>query len=445
MTDDPRVEELLEELLDSGGTPDEVCRSCPELLARVRAGWQRLQALEAEVNAWFPESSSSADASPNGILARLRPTPELPHVPGYEVQQVLGHGGMGIVYKARHLRLNRAVALKMPLAGAHARPEELERFLREAEAVAGLRHANIVQVYEVGNVAGRPYFTMEFVEGGNLAQKMAGTPLPAHQAAALVTQVAEAIHVAHQKGIVHRDLKPGNILLTADGTPKVTDFGLARRVQGNGGLTLSGAAVGTPSYMAPEQVQGPKNALGPATDVYALGAILYEMLTGRPPFRAATAAATMQQVLTDTPVPPGRFQSNLPRDLETICLKCLHKEPPRRYANAAALAEDLQRFLRGDTIAARRRAIGTPRPVGAARPATSLLLVVTALLAMTVSGGGGLADQAADFDGARGGGRLARGGPVATAVGLHGGQRRVGAGQVPPWRQGTGLDVSAPG
>jgi len=389
MTDDPRVEELLEELLDSGSTPDEACRNCPELLDQVRAAWRRLRALEAELGAWFPESSSANDAGSNGALARLWPTPDLPHIPGYEVQEVLGHGGMGIVYKAQHLRLNRAVALKMPLAGAHARPEELERFLREAEAVAGLRHANIVQVYEVGDVDGRPYFTMEFVEGGSLAQKMAGRPQPAGQAAALVAHVAEAIHVAHQKGIVHRDLKPGNILLTADGTPKVTDFGLARRLQGNGGLTLSGAAVGTPSYMAPEQVQGPKDALGPATDVYALGAILYELLTGRPPFRAETAAATMQQVLTDTPVPPGRFQSNLPRDLETICLKCLHKEPPRRYANAAALAEDLQRFLRGDPIAARRAGrwehlVRWMRR----RPALALLLVATVLLTMIVLGGG---------------------------------------------------------
>ena len=211
---------------------------------------------------------------------------------------------MGIVYKAWDLRLKRAVALKMILAGAYARPEELERLLREAEAVAGLRHANIVQVYEVGDVDGRPYFTMEFVEGGSLAQKMTGTPQPARQAAALVADVAEAVEVAHQKGIIHRDLKPGNILLAPDGTPKLTDFGLARRLQGDGGLTLSGAAVGTPSYMAPEQVQGRKDLIGPATDIYSLGAILYDLLTGRPPFRAESGAATLQQVVADDPVPP---------------------------------------------------------------------------------------------------------------------------------------------
>ena len=284
--------ELLEELLDSGGTPEEVCRACPELLPQVRAGWQRLRALEAEVGALFPESTSATVPRHPPL-----PTADLPRIRGYEVQGVLGRGGMGVVYKAWHLRLNRPVALKMLLAGPYARPEELERFLREAEAVAGLRHPNIVQVYDVGDLDGRPYFTMEFVEGGSLAQKLAGTPQPAGQAAALVATLAEAVQVAHQSGIVHRDLKPANILLTADGTPKITDFGLARRLEGGGGLTLSGVPVGTPSYMAPEQARGQKDAIGPAADVYALGAILYELLTGRPPFRAETAAETLQQVI----------------------------------------------------------------------------------------------------------------------------------------------------
>src|SRR5262245_37979987 len=339
MADNPRVEQLLEELLDSGGTPEEACRTCPELLPQVRAGWQRLRALKAEIGALFPPSPVADDATPPPL-----PTADLPRIRGYEVQGVLGRGGMGVVYKARHRRLNRAVALKMLLAGPYARPEELERFLREAEAVAGLRHANVVQGYDVGDLDGQPYFTMEEVEGRSLADKLAGAPPSSDQRAVLVAALAEAIQVAHQSGIVHRDLKPANILLTADGTPKVTDFGLARRLD-SGGLTLTGIPVGTPSYMAPEQGRGNVNAIGPAVDVYALGAILYELLTGRPPFRAETAAATLQQVLSEDPVPPSRLNPRVPRNLETICLKCLHKEPRLRYVSAAALAEDLRRFL----------------------------------------------------------------------------------------------------
>src|SRR5262249_31207626 len=265
-----------------------------------------------------PETPPRADA----VVAVARPA-GLPQVPGYEVQGELGRGGMGVVYRAWHLRLGRAVALKMLLAGPCARPEELERFRREAQAVAALRHANIVQVYDVGDVEGRPFFTMEFVEGGSLAEQIQGVPQPARQAAALVATLAEAIHAAHQSGIVHRDLKPGNILLTKDGTPKVTDFGLARRLEGNGGLTLSGVPAGTPSYRPPEQARGKRQAIGPATDVYALGAILYEMLTGLPPFRADTAAGTLHQVLTEEPIPPAQLNPQLPRDLGTICLKCL--------------------------------------------------------------------------------------------------------------------------
>src|SRR3954469_22050331 len=299
MPDDPRVEQLLDELLDRQATPEEVCGACVELLPVVRERWRQIRRARAELDALLP-------AGPNGSL-RTWPQEEvtLPAVPGYEVEAVLGHGGMGVVFRARHLRLNRLVALKMALAGAYAGPHERERFQREAEAVAALRHPHVVQVHDVGEAGGRPYFTMEYVEGGSLAEKLAGAPQPAWWAAQLLAPLAGAIQAAHQAGIVHRDLKPGNVLLTADGTPKISDFGLARRLGGEPGLTRTGLALGTPSYMAPEQAEGKTDAVGPAADVYALGAILYELLTGRPPFRAETEAGTIQQVLAQEPVPPS--------------------------------------------------------------------------------------------------------------------------------------------
>jgi serine/threonine-protein kinase len=345
MADDPRVQLLLDELLDSNATPDEVCASSPELLPVVRDRWRQMCRVRADLDALFP--------SPDEPPTPPKEDAELPRIPGYEIEAILGRGGVGIVFRARHLRLNRPVAVKMLLAGAYAGPHERERFQREAEAEAGLRHPHIVQVHDVGEHGGRPYFTMELVEGGSLAKKLAGTPLPVRPAAALVVTLAEAVQVAHQGGIVHRDLKPANILLTADGTPKISDFGLARRLQGDAGLTQSGVLLGTPSYMAPEQAQGQAPVIGPAVDIYALGAILYELLTGRPPFRGETPAATVLQVIQQEPVPPARLNAKVPRDLETICLKCLHKEPGRRYPNAAALVEDLRRFGDGRTIEAR--------------------------------------------------------------------------------------------
>jgi serine/threonine-protein kinase len=350
MTDDPRLQALLNKLLDSQATPEEVCASCPELLPEVRQRWRQMRRVQADLDALFPPLAE-LDTSSHRPATEGETT--LPQIPGYEVQAVLGRGGVGVVYRARHLRLDRVVALKMLLAGASAAPHERERFQREAAAVASLRHPNIVQVYDVGEADGRLYFTMELIEGGSLAQKLAGTPQPARAAATLVATLAEAVQAAHNGGIVHRDLKPANVLIDAAGTPRITDFGIARRLDGEAGLTHTGTAVGTPSYMAPEQARGNPDAVGPAADIYALGAILYEMLTGRPPFRAATASETVLQVIDQEPAAPSRLNAKVPRDLETICLKCLHKEPRRRYPSAGALAEDLGRFLDGRPILAR--------------------------------------------------------------------------------------------
>jgi hypothetical protein len=273
-----------------------------------------------------------------------------PVIPNYEILGELGRGGMGVVYKARQLALKRLVAIKVIRAGAGG--EELARFHREAEAVARLQHPHIVQIHEVGEHAAGPFFAQELVQGGSLAQALNGDAWPARPAAQLLETLARAVHHAHQRGIVHRDLKPDNVLLTADGTPKITDFGLAKYLDVSAGPTPTGAILGTPSYMAPEQAAG-QTAVGPAADVYALGAMLYEVLTGRPPFQAETPLATLRQVLAQEPVPPSRSRAAVPRDLETICLTCLHKDPRRRYASALALADDLRCFLDGAPIRAR--------------------------------------------------------------------------------------------
>ncbi len=311
-------------------------------------------------------------------------------VPGYEILGKLGEGGMGVVYKARHLQLNRIVALKMILSGGHARAADIARFRTEAEAIARLQHPNIVQVYEVGQHDGTPFLALEFCAGGSLDRKLDGTPLPAQEAARLLQVLAGAMQAAHDKNVIHRDLKPANVLLAEDGTPKITDFGLAKKLD-DVGQTASGVIMGTPSYMAPEQAGSAStgripvaSVVGTACDIYALGAMLYELLTGRPPFRAATPLETILQVVSDEPVAPGQLQSKMPRNLETICLKCLHKEPGKRYATAAALAEELGRYLRGEPIAA--------RPVGRLErgwrwcrrnPAVASLLLVVLLLLTT--------------------------------------------------------------
>ncbi len=299
-------------------------------------------------------------------------------VPGYDILEELGRGGMGVVYKARHRRLQRLVALKMVLAGAHVGAVGLARFRAEAEAVAKLSHSNIVQIYETGEHEGRPFFSLEFVDGGSLDQRMGQSPTSPRAAAQLIETLARTMAVAHERGIIHRDLKPANILLANVGSqsslvrsrdvdsislpadhwsrttvPKIADFGLAKQVDDDSSQTRSGTILGTPSYMAPEQAAGRNREIGPAADIYSLGAILYELLVGRPPFRAGNPIDTIRQVIDQEPIPPRQLEPRVPLDLETICLKCLEKDPARRFASAVELADDLRRFADGDPIHAR--------------------------------------------------------------------------------------------
>jgi serine/threonine-protein kinase len=288
-----------------------------------------------------------------GAAAKKKAGAEPRVIAGYEILGTLGRGGMGVVYKARQRGLKRIVALKMILAGGHATDRDLIRFRSEAEAVAQLQHPNITQIFEVGEDEGRPFFSLEFVDGIALDKKIQDAPLAAREAARICQLMAQAMEYAHKRGIVHRDLKPANVLLTSDGVPKITDFGLAKQLEGDAAQTRAGSILGTPSYMAPEQADGRLDLVGPISDVYSLGAVLYDLLTGRAPFRGTTLYETLEQVRTREPVPPLQLQPTVPRDLETICLKCLQKDPARRYATAADLAADLGRFLNGEPILAR--------------------------------------------------------------------------------------------
>jgi WD40 repeat protein/serine/threonine protein kinase len=388
---DERLVDLLmraEEWQEQGRsfTVQQLCPEDPELwpeLEELLAGFGQLQRL-------LP----APDPTPTHLPAAPPSAPLPPGaLEGYEILEEIGRGGMGVVYKARQQGLNRLVALKVVFGGVHTGAAQRARFRREAEAVARLNHPNIVQVHEVGERDGVPFLCLEYVAGQNLAQHIAGRPQPHLQAALLVETLARAVHHAHQAGVVHRDLKPSNILLqgihhkdTKDTkedekgrpkgkpgfgpsgplgplclcgesfSPKITDFGLARPLDDKKELTGSGEIVGTPNYMAPEQVHGGGVPVGPAADVYALGVILYELLTGRPPFQGETPMDTVLLVVGQEPVPPSRLRPKLPRDLETICLHCLHKDPRRRYPTAEALADDLCRFLDGRPV--------TARPVG---------------------------------------------------------------------------------
>jgi serine/threonine protein kinase/formylglycine-generating enzyme required for sulfatase activity len=387
----------------------DLCRDCPELAEELGRRIQVLRRMKnllrsggvpsepdhAEATRDLEARNQQANVASGGVTETPRrpeydgtvtpPRPGL--VPGYEILEELGRGGMGVVYKARQRSLNRTVALKMILAGSHASPAAMDRFLKEAETIAQLKHPNVVQVYQFGSHQGKPYFSLEYLEGGSLAAKLKGEPQPPAQAAQIVQTLARAVQAAHEQGIVHRDLKPANVLLAADGTPKVTDFGLAK--QGDSGMTATGEVLGTPSYMAPEQAAGKTREVGPAADIYALGAILYELLTGRPPFKGTSSWDTVQLVVSTEPVPPSRLQPKVPRDLETICLKCLHKDPSRRYARAAELAQDLGRFQAGEPIVARPSSVWERGVKWARRrPALATLCgVLVVALVIVLSGG----------------------------------------------------------
>jgi hypothetical protein len=305
----------------------------------------------------------------------------------YELQKVLGRGGMGVVYRARQLSLDRMVALKMIRTGMWAAPEEVHRFRNEAQAIANLDHPGIVTIHEVGQCHGQHYLTMNLVEGASLARKLADFEGDTRRAARLVMEIARAVHHAHQRGILHRDLKPSNILIDGQGMPHVTDFGLAKRLHNDGEQSISGAVVGTPSYMSPEQAGGHRASITTATDVHGLGAILDTTLTGRPPFQSDSVVETLEMVQRNAPERPSLINARVDRDLETICLKCLEKDPWRRYDSAAALAEDLERWLLGEPILA--------RPVGRLErvakwsrrhPTATALVAMSGLAALTLVG-----------------------------------------------------------
>jgi serine/threonine-protein kinase len=358
---DQRVQAILHDYLlarDEGRAPDhqEILRRHPELADELQALFadqdrldQLAQSMRGPAAAGAPEPPTVAPeeaTAPDGAVGTVRSFGD------YELLEEIARGGMGVVYKARQVSLGRTVALKMILAGQLASAADVQRFRTEAEAAANLDHPHVVPIYEVGEHQGQHYFSMKYIDGGSLADQVQRLTSQPREAAQLLAVVARAVHHAHQRGLMHRDLKPGNILLDAQGQAHVTDFGLAKRVTGDIGLTRTGAIVGTPSYMAPEQARA-ERSLSTAVDVYSLGAILYELMTGQPPFRADTPLDTILQVLEQEPRRPRSVNLEADRDLETICLKCLEKEPARRYGSAEALAADLERWLAGEPVQAR--------------------------------------------------------------------------------------------
>lgn len=342
---------------------DAVLARYPEFTTELREFFAERSNVERLAQPLRPPAGLAADAPTTGLGERAAAAPlpgtKVGYFGDYELLEEIGRGGMGVVYRARQVSLKRIVALKMILTGQLADDADVRRFHAEAQAAAKLDHAGIVTVFEVGKHEGHHYFSMAYVEGESLARQLAAGLPPPRRAAELIKKVAEAVSYAHVEGVIHRDLKPANILIDKTDQPRLTDFGLAKRVHGEtgasatGDLTATGQVLGTPSYMPPEQASGQRGTVGPVSDVYSLGAVLYCMLTGRPPFQAATALDTLLQVLDQEPVPPRQLNSSVPRDLETICLKCLAKEPTKRYASARELVADLDRFLNGQPIQAR--------------------------------------------------------------------------------------------
>ncbi|MDX1964513.1 MAG: serine/threonine-protein kinase [Pirellulales bacterium] len=360
-------DELLAELLDQmtqraklGESPqiEQLTQRYPDLARDLRELWAAVMIADAvggSTQMFAAEQRSQGlpgqprQFTDSGFFSQPLPC----KIGDFELLCELGRGGMGVVYQARQISLDRMVALKMVLRGSNATAADLARFRAEAEAVAKLDHPHIVPVYEVGELQGQPYFSMKFVAGTTLARQLNDGPLPPREAAEILAPICRAIHFAHQQGLLHRDLKPSNILLDLEGRSHVTDFGLAKRITDDAALTHTGAILGTPSYMAPEQAAGNRGEIGPASDVYSLGTILYAMLTGRPPFQAATPLDTILLVLEQEPLPPRLLNAKADRDLELIALKALQKPPELRYPTALALAQDLEAYLAGETISAR--------------------------------------------------------------------------------------------